>query len=214
MKEQQGLLHLNKKAREKGTGDHQSCEIQQRCHGEKELKHAKVCKRQRSWQKAPAQRDGLQQQSSKGTMRCYQVNPLAVHAQRHLTQPEQPDSPGQTRCRPGGLVGNTNAEHKMGWGGQGQPLTRAGPTEVPGSAMAGTAQGDASPQQRVLLLLTTQAMRSMVTKEGTEVSPRDDCNVTCPDCSYLGTESDPASLHTDPSRAGREVWSARPWSWQ
>uniref|UniRef100_A0A8C3P3K5 RING-type E3 ubiquitin transferase n=1 Tax=Cyanoderma ruficeps TaxID=181631 RepID=A0A8C3P3K5_9PASS len=34
----------------------------------------------------------------------------------------------------------------------------------------------------------------MVTKEGTEPSPRDDCDVTCPDCSYLGTEPDPASL--------------------
>ncbi|RMB99015.1 hypothetical protein DUI87_24561 [Hirundo rustica rustica] len=80
--------------------------------------------------------------------------------------------------------------------------------------MAGTAQGDASPEQGVLVLLTTQAMGSTVTKEGTEVSPSNDCDVTCPDCSSLDAESDPASLRTGSSRAGREVWSARPWSWQ
>lgn len=52
-------------------GDHQSCEIQQRYHREKELKHVK--QEGEILAEAPAQRDGLQQQSSKGTMRCYQV---------------------------------------------------------------------------------------------------------------------------------------------
>ncbi|KAL2299961.1 hypothetical protein Nmel_012817, partial [Mimus melanotis] len=73
--------------------------------------------------------------------------------------------------------------------------------------MAGTAQGDASPQQRVLALLTTQAMGSTVTKEGTQPSPSGDCL-------YLGTAPDTASLRADSSRAGREVRSARPRSWR
>lgn len=71
--------------------------------------------------------------------------------------------------------------------------------------MAGTAQDDVSPEQRVLVLLRTQAMGSVVTKGWNEASPGDDCDVTCPDRSYLRTDS---------SRAGREVRSARPWSWQ
>lgn len=70
--------------------------------------------------------------------------------------------------------------------------------------MAGTAQGRASPEQRVLVLLTAQAMGSKVTKERTEGPPNNDCGVTCPDCSYLGTEStQPACARTPAEQDAR-----------
>lgn len=197
MKGQEGLLYLNKQAREKGTGDHQSCETQQRYHGEKELKHVKCARG----------RDAGKSTSPEGW-------PAARELQRHHEdlpcEPSGcacPDTSDTARGRQGGgLWGCWEApmpSTRQGMGcARAAPDAWAGPTEVPGSAMEGTAQGDARPEQQVLVLLTTQVMGSTVTEEGTEVSPSDDCDVTCPDCSYLGTDSDPAACARTPAERG------------